>query len=100
MNVLNNESVAFSDSRQLALHSQNDISLAYPGLDNEDKDVEEKKVVASSRVDRVLAEFGLPLSRQVDAETKRSMRSCRERGYEKGRSILAGVGREILESQR
>ena len=52
------------------------------------------------RVDRVMAEFGLPIGAQVDNETKRSMRSCREKGYEKGRSILANIGRDILNQQR
>ena len=28
------------------------------------------------------------------------MRSCREKGYEKGRSILADVGRQIFSQQR
>lgn len=52
-----------------------------------------------ARVDRVLAEFGLPVGKQIDAETKRSMRSCREMGYEKGRAILADIGKQILESK-
>ena len=82
------------------MHSLNDISLTYPGFDRDEKDTEERKVVPASRIDRVLAEFGLPVRHQVDEETKRSMRSCREKGYEKGRSMLADIGREILESKR
>lgn len=54
----------------------------------------------AAKIDRVLAEFGLPIRAQVDSETKRSMRSCRENGYEKGRTMLAGIGREILSQQR
>ena len=50
-------------------------------------------------IDRTLAEFGLPVGAQIDVETKRSMRSCRENGFEKGRTILAGIGKEIMESR-
>lgn len=56
--------------------------------------------VVEQRYDRVLAEFGLPIKAQIDTETKRSMRSCREKGYEKGRSILAEIGKEILSQHR
>ena len=56
-------------------------------------------MLSEKRIDRTLAEFGLPVGAQLDAETKRSMRSCREQGYEKGRTMLAGIGREIMEQR-
>lgn len=80
MNVLLNSSTGLSNSRQLALHSQNDISVGYGANYDSEEPAEEKKIVSSSRIDRVLAEYGLPLRASVDTETRRSMRSCRESG--------------------
>ena len=107
MNILLNQSAAFSDSRQLVLHSDNDQSFNYPVTSSVLKQnsglatLEKPKHAGpnEARIDRVLAEFGLPVGAQIDPEIKRSMRSCREKGYEKGRAILANIGREILESK-
>ena len=73
MNILLNQSRSESDSRQLALHSVNDYSLNYMpatvdvmrqrsalGEGNEETN-NVKMLPPPNSVDRVYAEFGLPL---------------------------------------
>ena len=69
MNILLNQSAAFSDSRQLVLHSDNDQSFNYPVTSSALKQnsslatIERPKHAGlnEARIDRVLAEFGLPV---------------------------------------
>ena len=68
--------------------------MTYGGMSGlgDSPEEEQKRVMPPHAVDKVFAEFGIPLKPAVGINTKRSMRSCRERGNEKGRSILAKVG--------